>query len=418
MNGGFFTAEETRLLSQPKRMTGCGACKLHRTCKTPRMEPTGKGGKKILIIAEAPGETEDTKGVQLVGKAGQLLRQSLRRLGIDLDEDCRKTNALSCRPQDSDGDNRAPTLHEIECCSPRVWREIETFQPKLIILLGTAAVTSFLQGRFKKDIGGINKWRGWTIPDRDVKAWVCPTFHPSYVLRSEKQPVQPVIKRVWETDLENAIEMLRVDYPNYGGEESGVEILSEETHIMSKLQNILEFEIPFAFDYETTGLKPHMKGHEIYSCSIATDPNRAFAFLMPPEGSVRSLFRRILMERKIKKVAQNIKFEDNWTNVALPGVVEGWLWDTMIATHILDNREDITGLKFQCYVQFGLMDYSSHIEAFLKGDGKHGGNSFNRIKEAPRQDILKYNGVDSMVELRLALKQMEILKHPGLKYFK
>lgn len=407
MEGFFFSSEETQVKKPMLKMSGCGACKLHRGCNTPRMEAAGKGEKKILIIAEAPGASEDRRGVPMVGEAGQLLRDKLKWLGIDLDRDCRKINAVSCRPPE----NRTPTPFEVECCRPRVWKEIEEFQPKLILLLGGSAVVSFLGHRWKKELGGILKWRGWTIPDRETKCWVCPTFHPSYVMKGKEK----VLDKVWELDLEQALSKLKEPCPIWPDEESGVEIV-EERELHNRLRNIREWAIPFAFDYETTGLKPHAKGHKIVTMSIATQDTRAFAFFMPEEGPTRRLLRRIMLEPEIGKMAHNIKFEDNWTNVLLPSVIEGWIWDSMLAAHILDNREGITGLKFQSYVHFGVVDYSSHLDQYIHVPDKKGksGNDFNRIFEAPKRELLVYNAVDSMLEFRLARMQMRTLGFDNL----
>ena len=72
MEGFFFSSEETQVKKPMLKMSGCGACKLHRGCNTPRMEAAGKGEKKILIIAEAPGASEDRRGIPMVGEAGQV----------------------------------------------------------------------------------------------------------------------------------------------------------------------------------------------------------------------------------------------------------------------------------------------------------------------------------------------------------
>lgn len=410
---GFFTSSDSQTSEPIHRVSGCGACKLHRTCNSPRMEPTGKGEKGILILAEAPGKTEDERNIQLVGDAGQLLRRKLRRFGVDLDKDCRKTNAICCRPEG----NRTPTSFEVECCRPRVWREIETFKPKLILLLGGSAVQSFLSHRWKKDLGGIFKWRGWQIPDRDTKAWVAPMFHPSYVLRSESNPA---VDLTFTTDLEDALTLLDKPFPEYLNEEQGVEILETDKQVYDRLWNIYEYSDFISIDIETTGLKPHAQGHKILTCSITTEPDRAYAFNFPTDRKTQALFRRILLEDRISKTGHNIKYEDNWFNVILGTPVESWYWDSMLAAHILDNRgadensdnkeSGVKGLKFQTYVNFGLMDYSSHLDQYMKSDTKKfGGNGFNRNEEAPRKELLVYNGVDTIVQYRLALKQMEIL---------
>ena len=65
MRQGFFKPTE---IKEPEtavsKIPKCGVCKLWKHCKSPEMKPTGEGKRKILIVAEAPGATEDEKGVQ------------------------------------------------------------------------------------------------------------------------------------------------------------------------------------------------------------------------------------------------------------------------------------------------------------------------------------------------------------------
>lgn len=74
----------------------CVKCGLDKTCITPRMKMTGEGKKEIFILAESPGADEDEYGKQLVGEAGQLLRKTLKKYGIELDKDCWKINCVNC----------------------------------------------------------------------------------------------------------------------------------------------------------------------------------------------------------------------------------------------------------------------------------------------------------------------------------
>jgi len=359
-----------------------------------------------LIIAEAPGAAEDKEGVQLIGDAGKFLRKKLKWQGIDLDRDCRKTNSITCRPTDDKGESRSPNDLEIDCCRPNVWKEIEAFKPHLILLLGNAAIKSFLGHRWHKDLGGVFKWRGWHIPDRETGAWVVPMFHPSYVIREEKNPA---IEQIFNADLKAALKLLDKPVPRFPDEAGLIEIIDSPKLLCERLEGLLEWKERMAFDYETTGLKPHRKGHRIVSCSICVGDMTCWAFDMPTGGKPLSLYRQVMMDPDIPKVAQNLKFEDNWTNEIIGCPVDGWEWDTMLVSHILDNREGITGLKFQSYVRFGLLDYSSHIEPFLRGVDEKDSNSFNRIDEIPREDLLIYNGVDSLIEYKLALLQMEAM---------
>jgi uracil-DNA glycosylase family 4 len=161
----------------------------------------GMGKRKILVVAEAPGGEEDAAyaeelwlaadegrepvGTQLIGAAGRRLAKELRRHDIDLYEDCWLINACSCRPPR----NRTPTTNEIVACRPRVLEAIESLRPKFILVLGAVGLESLLGHRWhagEGSLGGITQWRGWQAPDQELGAWVCPTFHPSYVLRCER----------------------------------------------------------------------------------------------------------------------------------------------------------------------------------------------------------------------------------------
>jgi len=101
-----------------------------------------------------------------------------------------------------------------------------------------------------------------------------------------------------------------------------------------------------------------------------------------------------------------MKFEQNWSVERVGTPVYGWEWDSMQAAHILDNRKGITGLKFQAYVNFGLIDYDSHIEGWLKGGGEQGANSINKVRELVEKkgpdELLTYCGLDSLLEFKLA----------------
>lgn len=400
---GLFEHSEIAAVNQISKLPGCGACKLHKTCRSPKIPASGKGEKGILIIADAPGDDEDRQGTQLVGEPGQLLRRQLRKLGIELDKDCRKINVVACRPI---GD-RPVTNQEIEYCRPLVWREIREFKPKLIILLGNSALESFLGHRWKKDLGGILKWRGWTIPDRELETWVCPTIHPAAITKNDKVSV---LELLWSRDIERAIDLLAVPvYKPIISEHSTIEIIQDEKSLQNFLSGVYEWEKFIAIDYETTGLKPHAEGHRIVSCSITCESDRTCAFMMPEEKRNKVLLRRILMDSRIKKAAHNMKFEDTWSWQYLRCEVEGWTWDSMLAAHIIDNRENITGLKFQTYVHFGVLPYNEHIEPFLKGDGSAGANSPNNIHKIPKKDLLLYNGLDTLFEKRLAFIQMSKL---------
>jgi len=404
----FFTKKETESISRPDgKSYSCVSCGMYKNVNTPRMKPFGNFKKKIMNIGEAPGEVEDRVGKPFQGKTGRLLQETYKKLGIDLFEDCINLNACYCRPMDEDGNNVAPTNYQIESCRRTTLQYIKEYKPKVIILLGNSAVYSLIGHRWKKDLGGIFKWRGFTIPDQDFMTWICPTFHPSFVERSEISDVSTI----WIQDLQQAFQLVTTPFALY--KEPTIEVI-EDLSVLNdpRLGTGGMMAMPqVAIDYETTGLKPHADGHRIICVSVADSENHAYVFMLPSTKSGRKPFIDLLANPKIYKIAQNMKFEEAWSVVRLRQPVQGWAWDTMLATHVLDNRSGICGLKFQTYVQFGIVDYSSEIEPYLKSSGGDtSGNAINRIQElietaGGKQKLMKYCGLDAVYEYRLSMKQ-------------
>jgi hypothetical protein len=260
-------------------------------------------------------------------------------------------------------------------------------------------------------------WRGWTIPDRELQAWVCPVFHQSYVERSNSDDM-PQVETVYLQDLERALGCLERKFPTPQDERECIEVIMGPDEIGEALSIILKEEPEFlAFDYETTGLKPYAPKHKIVCVSLAWDKNRAISFPMPKEGKNLSRLLRLLEHPRIKKIAQNMQFEWTWTKHLYDVSVEPWAWDTMLASHILDNRRGVTGLKFQAYAQFGVADYNSKIQPFLEGVGKSI-NAHNRVLDLINKEpngekrLLTYCGMDALLEFRLAMKQMKRVVEP------
>lgn len=366
------------------------------------MPLTGKGKLRVFVLPEAPGETEDVMNTQLVGACGTYLRRRLHKLDIDLDRDCWKRNAVNCRPPK----NRPPSSWEIECCRTLVWNDLKENKPKVILALGGAAVESILGHRWHKDMGGITQWRGWCIPDKELNAWVCPTYHPSYIMAH----APPVAEVIFMQDLERAFSMLDRKIPTTKDYEKKVCVLTDVESATACLLDILAAKPPLlAFDYETTGKKPHAQGHAIKTCAMCWHPKEAFAFPMFEQNTFRVALKRVLRHPSIGKIACNLNFEELWTRVVLGYGVLPWSWDVMLASHIIDNRHSVTGLKFQVYANFGIPDYDSEVEGLLK-TSENNDNAFNRIDEIPLKTLLLYNGLDALFTRKLASVQRMIIE--------
>ena len=330
-------------------------------------------------------------------------------MGIDLFEDCICVNAVNCRPTDASGANRAPTKREIACCRPRVLSAVFRFRPRVIVLHGTEAVVSLLAHRWQGNLGGITRWRGWTIPDRDLNAWVCPTFHPAYVMRAEGEYGEAYI--IFEQDLKRAFSLVNKPLPRFCDEEKQVEIVEDVREVRKLLWALNRTEGFLAFDIETTGLRPYDPQQEIVCISFCRSWKRAYVIPALKDRKTVFLLRQLLENPRIGKIAANMKFEETWMIIKYGIRPSPWAFDVMLAAHVLDNRQGVTGLKFQAYVNFGLLGYDKEVAPYLKSNETSTLNRVPQMMENPelRKKLMMYCGVDSLVTYRLAMKQMKEL---------
>jgi len=154
-----------------QRVSVCTACGLHST-RTQTVFGVGNISPQWMVIGEAPGADEDRQGEPFVGRAGKLLNEMLRAIGLRR-EDVYIANVLKCRPPN----NRDPLPAEVERCEPYLKRQVELLQPKIILAVGRIAAQNLLQ----TDIT-IGKLRGRQFSYGGTPLVV--TYHPAYLLRS------------------------------------------------------------------------------------------------------------------------------------------------------------------------------------------------------------------------------------------
>ncbi|HUC13556.1 MAG TPA: uracil-DNA glycosylase family protein, partial [Acidimicrobiales bacterium] len=354
---------------------------------------------------EGPGAEEDRLGKPWQGKAGKVLQEALSDLKVDLVRDCVSVNSVNCRLPG----NRVPTPHEMACCRNKIVQPaIDRTKPRVVILLGGSAVSSVLGSIYPGAEEQIGKWRGNVIPVPEWGCWVCPTFHPSYIMREERRRE---IRTVWEQDLERAVAQLSCPVPEPEDLRALVTILRTEDEVCAALERVLRRKGLFSFDYETTGLRAIL--HRPVCASFAQSPNRAYSFMFRGSERVAALWRAVLEDPEIGKISHNLKFEDSWSRAHF-GVREiEWAWDGLLAAHVLDQRPGICGLKHQAFLHFGIRGYDDLISPYLKSTDDRDPAAENRIFEFIERygedECLIYCGLDSLVEMRLALRQREAI---------
>jgi DNA polymerase len=171
--------QESEGLNWPElrdEVAACTLCSLHRT-RTQTVFGVGSESADWMIIGEAPGAEEDRRGEPFVGRAGKLLDEMLRSVGLARD-DVFIANLLKCRPPQ----NRDPAVGEAAACRSYLDRQIALLAPKLILAVGRIAAQHLLETD-----APLGRLRGKKHYLNNGQLPVVVTYHPAYLLRSPTQ---------------------------------------------------------------------------------------------------------------------------------------------------------------------------------------------------------------------------------------
>ena len=126
--------------------------------------------RRVMFIAEGPGEREDKEGRPFVGRAGDFLDELLPLAGLTRDS-VFITNMIKCRAPG----NRDPEPEEMEACRPHLDRQIAIINPDLIVTLGKFSLGKFLPGeKIGQARGKLRRKNG---------RYIFPIMHPAAGLR-------------------------------------------------------------------------------------------------------------------------------------------------------------------------------------------------------------------------------------------
>jgi uracil-DNA glycosylase family 4 len=183
-NNTMSTSSATSLESLWKNeVDGCTKCKLAECGRTNIVFGQGNPDADLMFIGEGPGRDEDLQGLPFVGRAGKLLNDIIKAMGMKR-EDVYIANIVKCRPPN----NRNPESDEVKSCIPYLHRQIELIEPKVICSLGSISAHTLLEENTP-----ISKMRGNWYEYRGVP--LMPTFHPAYLLRNYNKETRA---KVWE----------------------------------------------------------------------------------------------------------------------------------------------------------------------------------------------------------------------------
>jgi DNA polymerase len=165
----------------------CTRCKLHQQGRKQIVFGVGNPRAELMFVGEGPGADEDAQGEPFVGRAGQLLNNMIKAMGLRR-EDVYIANVVKCRPPG----NRTPERDECDTCSPFLMRQIAVIKPKVIVALGAVAAKNLLainapmselRGCFYDFMpagarGSDPSWQGSKL---------AVTYHPAFLLRDPRQ---------------------------------------------------------------------------------------------------------------------------------------------------------------------------------------------------------------------------------------
>jgi len=172
----------------------------------------------FMVVGEALGADEVKAVRPFIGRAGQRLRQELRKYPETFNRNTTiVSNVLACRPQNNvfptdsagpytilEGDRAGKKVKAREivnfCATSWLRREIEILQPKVIITLGAKAL-DYVRGDT-----GIGANRGsWKFIDK-YRAWSMATYHPSYILRCQNDEDKFFVVEDFANDIKKIVE--------------------------------------------------------------------------------------------------------------------------------------------------------------------------------------------------------------------
>lgn len=339
----------------------------------------------IFVVAEAPGEVEDKQNTQLVGPAGQFLREQMEAVGLDLDRDCWRQNVVRCRPPG----NREPAKEEIEACRRLLEEDIRQRKPDLIIAFGTVAMAGVLYDA--PFVPTAVKMHERILPSPLWGCWVACGYHPSWYLHEEGRH-DHLMRRF----LEKVLKWLEDhEYQDPRLDEDDFQLVEDLEQVREVLRRASESKTPVAVDFETNCLSPWQQGAKLLTVGLTDSEDTGWCVPVEHIGArwspkeleeVKRLLAEFLASPAPKVIQNWASMEEPWSVVHLGTSINNVIGDTMVREHVLDNRRGVCGQEFQTYVRYGTT-YKSEV---------------NRVDLArtPLDLVARYNVLDCRYMLR------------------
>lgn len=391
----------SRKKSAPK-VFDCSTCGLKDKCRNPDIPRLGKGKKGILIVDQSPDRVVDRRGAYDIGAVSAFLGKNLKRLDLDVNEDCIRTSVVRCYPgADNRGRDKKVSKDQIKCCLLKLEKDIREVQPRMIICLGTIAIQAVLKTTAFKSTPTVEMTRGKVFPYHKFKCWVGCIHRPSFFLSRKNKSDQPNDDLIFTYDLANIVSYLDDPLPQPLTSE-GNECITNVDEAVAVLEYYCNSEEPVIFDYEANMLDSFHVDAELKSVSITNDVESASFIPIGLKGifNVDEQARIILAMKNFlssdaPKVVQNYYMEELWGRNHIGQGMNHFIHDTMVAAHVINCHPRTTGLGFQAFEMTG-SEYKGMI-------------NIENLEEEPLEVTCNYNCWDSRYTLMSYKNQKSLL---------
>jgi uracil-DNA glycosylase family 4 len=310
----------------------------YRNC----MMGCGNKSAKLMVVGEALGKEEAMRGKPFVGQSGQLLRNDLLiEQGINPTE-LYISNAVKCRPLE----NRTPTAGEVENCREYLVNEIKAVKPRVILALGTTALSSLT------NLTGITRLIGKVLYSYEFCCYIVPCSHPSYLLRLQHD------RRANDLDLKDALEAVRIAWaltkkPVPQPPSTITELIDgQDAAAVTRMKAaLMDDSGVLAYDIETTGLDYFTDA--LRGIAFTVDDNHAYFVTESVVTAEKAYFQKLFATRKqiiVHNAAFDMRMMKRWGFI-----MDKARWrDTMLMHHLADENQghSLDTLSF-LYTRFG-----------------------------------------------------------------
>jgi len=332
-------------MGDPRKHCSIKCPRLNLDIGSPRLRGKGSRKAKILLVGEAPGQSEDIDGTPFVGSSGELLDDVLTELDINR-KDIYITNAVKCA---TPVENKKPGKKEITACRRYLLKEIEVIKPNVIGCLGAIALEAVLKRK------GITKLQNNVFQSEELQTKVVPVLHPAYILRNPGE-YDNLLKGMLLIKQESRARE-RVVLAKTKTKWIDADTPKKIDKVLEQLENV----DAFAFDVETTSLDPLIAKILLMALSWQIGLGVTIKWDRLSQEQ-KDRLQKIFISKK-EKIGQNLKYDVQvlWVNNFR---VKGPYFDTLPAIALIDENIPKKTLEVLTLRYLDLGEYWAPLDEF------------------------------------------------------